>query len=148
MFMRNTKKGQTAIEYVAMFSVVLLAWLFIQFGLRRSVQGAGKSSSQQISKREYSLSGTTTYDESTMESGNNQNITFEENTDADFVNFMPTGYTSQEIFDTARMYTLETRDGGKMTSESKMEMDAAQLEKFKVDELDDTPETDFEEPMW
>ena len=139
MFIRK-KKGQSILEYAILLGVVVAGLLIMQTFVKRGFEGGLKKSADGMGDQ-FSGGNTSTYDETKMEG--NQTIITEVATGADIEQF---GIDSERTLDKG-VYSLNSREGGTITAESKVATDAAKEELTRWNEYQDTTVDDFEAPF-
>jgi Flp pilus assembly pilin Flp len=135
----KAKKAQSVIEYSVLLAIILAVILIMQSFIKRHIQGGLKSAGEKISEEMFSGGGTTTYQKTTLQE--NQVIREEVATTDKIADFLPSGQTPQKTLPKG-VYSFSDRSG-KMTTDTKTQMDPAVIEKVRLSEFNNTAVDDF-----
>lgn len=131
-----TRKGQSILEYSILLAVVIAVLLIMQAFVKRGYQGSLKASSDKMGEQ-FSASGTTIKEEQTM--SDNQDIITEVGTTSSMMGqfALPEGVSSVKgtLDQGTPVYSLNTRTGGNVVSETKQKTDSAAEEKARLDQM-------------
>jgi hypothetical protein len=141
-----TKKGQSILEYSILLAVVIAVLLIMQAYVKRGYSGSLKGAADRMGDG-FSASGTTIKEEQSMTG--DQNIVTEVGTTAaimgGFAGQVPSGVNVTGALDSSA-YSLNTKKGGVVKSETQTKTDAAAQEKARLADYDTTAVTNFTDP--
>ncbi|MDD5155804.1 MAG: hypothetical protein PHF11_04885 [Candidatus Omnitrophica bacterium] len=145
--LKKRKIAQSLVEYAVVFSVVVAAILIMQAFIKRGYQGSLKDAADKMGEQ-YSAGNTSIYQNRSL-SQEGQTIMHQAGTTAKAQTVLSTlgisGVTTQNI--TAQdVLSVDSRTGGNMTSETKVQTDSLKREATRLNEYANVTQTDFPAP--
>lgn len=141
MVLYRKRSGQSILEYALLLGVIAAGILIMQSFVKRGFQGRLKDSADRISGGEaFSAGGTTVFQKRDLTT--DQEIT--EETATTTTGGISNYVSGLEGTADKGVYSLNRREGGDATSETKARTEAAKQEKYQWDEYQDDTVDDFE----